>query len=229
MEYNGKEVYMGFYKEPLMKAPSQGYLGVRIQNPERTQIMCNECGQYFKRLHTKHLQKHWLSIEEYRKKNWYAKNTWMIADMESLKISKTILGKPHSIQNNREAMESRYLACTTSREIGVWKNSNERQNKFWTCHDQVKERLKNYIERFWQLPTYQSIGEDGRALFSLLKHRYNDVNIGFKVYDLPTKKLIPWSCVEYTFKDWEVVQVWYKHKNWDKLIQKIKETSLIFT
>lgn len=229
MEYNWTEVYMGFYKEPLMKAPSHGYLGVRIQNKERTHVMCNECGEFFKRLHPKHLNKHWLSIDEYRKKNWFSMNTAMISDEESLKISHKILGKPHSIQNNEEAMQNRYIACTTSRELGVWENSNERQNKFWTCHDQVGERLRNYIERFGQLPTCASIGEDGRALFSLLKHRYNDVNVWFKEYGLPTKKLIPGKCVEYTFKDWEVVQVWYRHNNWEKLIQKIKETSLLFT
>ena len=38
----------------------------------------------------------------------------MIADEESLKISHKILGKPHSIQNNKEALENRYIACSIS-------------------------------------------------------------------------------------------------------------------
>ena len=228
MEYNGKEVYMWFYKEPLMKAPVHGFLWVRIQNEDRTKVMCNECWEFFKRLHPKHLNKHWLTIDEYRKKNGFSMNTAMIADQESLNISHKILWKPHSINNNKEALENRYIACTTSRELGKWENSNERQNKYWTCHDQVWDRLKNYIERFWQLPTYASIWEDGKAIFSLLKYRYWDVNKWFKEYWLPQKDLIPWVCVEYTFSDWEVIKVWYTYNNWDKLVEKIKETSLLF-
>lgn len=228
MQYNWNEVYLGFYKEPLMKAPEHWFLWVRIQNEDRTKVMCNECWEFFKRLHPKHLNKHWLSIDEYRKKNWFSMNTAMIADQESLKISHKILGKPHAINNNIEALESRYLACTTSRELGKWENSNERQNKYWTCHDQVWDRLKKYIERFWQLPTYASIGEDWKAIYSLLKHRYWDVNIGFKEYWLPRKDIVPWVCVEYTFSDWEIIKVWYKHNNWDKLVEKIKQTSKLF-
>lgn len=228
MEYNWQQVYLGFYKEPLMKAPEHWFLGVRIQNEDRTKVMCNECWEFFKRLHPKHLNKHWLSIDEYRKKNWFSMNTAMIADEESLKISHKILGKPHSINNNREALENRYLAFITSRELWKWENSNERQNKYGTCHDQVWDRLKKYIERFWQLPTYASIWEDWKAIFSLLKHRYWDVNIGFKEYWLPRKDLVPGVCVEYTFSDWEIIRVWYKHNNWDKLVEKIKQTSKLF-
>jgi len=211
-----------------MKAPVHWFLGVRIQNEDRTKVMCNECWEFFKRIHPKHLNKHWLSIDEYRKKNWFSMNTAMIADEESLKISHKILWKPHSINNNKEALENRYIACTTSRELGKWENSNERQNKYGTCHDQVWDRLKNYIERFWQLPTYNSIWEDGKAIFSLLKHRYWDVNKWFKEYWLPQKDLIPWVCVEYTFSDWEVIKVGYTYNNWDKLVEKIKLTSPLF-
>lgn len=223
-----ENVYMGFYKEPLMKAPKFGYLWVRIQNPERTMIMCNECGNFFKRIHTKHIVKHWLTMEEYRKKNWYQKATAMCADQESINISKAILGRSHSIHLNEKALEKRVENHAKSLETGKWKNSNERQNKLWTCHDQIGERLKTYIERFWRPPTYNAMWEDWKALFSLLKHRYGSANDGFKEYWLPIKKLIPWECVEYHFSDSTIIKVWYKHDNWDQLYAKIKSTCSLF-
>lgn len=209
-----------------MPSPKFWYLWVRIQSPDRSEIMCNECWNFYKRIHTKHLQKHWLSMMEYREKHGYSKNTAMIADMESLNISRAILWKPHAINNNPESLEK----AKQSREISScsWKNSNERQNKYWTCHEQIRDRLKNYIERFWQLPSYNAMGEDWKALFSLLKHRYWDVNKWFKEYGLPTKKLYHWFCVEYTFSDWEKIQIWYKFDNWEKLIEKVKTTSYLF-
>ena len=230
MEYNGQEVYMGYYKEPLMPSENFGYLGIRIQNPERTMIMCNECWQFFKRLHTKHFQKHWLTSDEYKKKYWYNKTTGMIADQESINISKRILGKAHSIHLNSDALAIRAEnhAITLKEWKSSWENTNEMQNKNWTCIDQIGDRLKNYIERFGRPPTCNAMGDDGKALYSLLKHRYGDVNIGFREYGLPTKKLFPWECVEYTFSDNTVIQVWYKHDNWDRLYAKIRQTSKLF-
>jgi len=225
---NHDKVYMGFYKEPLMSAPNFGYLGIRIQSPDRTLLMCNECWKFYKRLHSKHLAKHGLTIEEYRKKNGYQKSTAMIADQESINISKRILGKSHSIHLNEKALEKRKESYDNWIEIGKWENTNERQNKLGTCHDQIADRLKNYIERFWRPPTYNAMWEDGKALYSLLKHRYGDVNDWFKEYWLPIKKLIPWECVEYTFKDSTIIQVGYKHDNWDRLLAKIKKTSSLF-
>jgi predicted transcriptional regulator len=70
-------------------------------------LMCNECGKFFKRLHTKHLVKHGLTSDEYKKKYGYQKTTGMIADQESINISKRILGKSHSININKEALEKR--------------------------------------------------------------------------------------------------------------------------
>lgn len=147
---NHDEIYMGFYKEPLMPAPNFGYLGIRIQSPDRTLLMCNECGKFYKRLHPKHLAKHGLTIEEYRKKNGYQKSTAMIADQESINISKRILGKSHSIHLNEKALEKRAEKHSESLKEGrsAWENTNERQNKLGTCHDQIGDRLKNYIERF---------------------------------------------------------------------------------
>lgn len=230
MEYNWKEVYMWFYKEPLMPTENFWYLWVRIQTPDRTMIMCNECGKFFKRLHTKHLIKHWLTIDEYRTKYGYNKTTSMIADQESVNISKRILGKAHSVHLNKEAQEKRKInhAKALSEWKSTWAVTNERQNWYWTCIAQVGDRLKNYIERYWRPPTYNAIGEDGKALYSMLKHRYGDINKWFRVYWLPTKKLIPWECVEYSFEDWEVIQVWYKHDNWEELYSKIKSTCKLF-
>ena len=228
-KYEWEDVYMWFYKEPLMPTEKFGYLGVRIQNPDRTMIMCNECWKFFKRIHTKHLVKHGLSMEEYRKKYWYAKNTAMIADMESLNLSHKILGKPHSINNNPEALEKSKESRENWIELWKWENSNERQNKLGTCYEQIKDRLKTYIERFWQLPSYNAMWEDWKALFSLLKHRYWDVNRWFQEYWLPTKKLKPWDCVEYRFSDWEVIRVGYKYnENWKLLIDKVMQTSNLF-
>lgn len=230
MQYNWEEVYMWFYKEPLMPTDKFWYLGIRIQNPERTMIMCNECWKFFKRLHTKHLVKHGLTIDEYKKKYGYQKTTGMVADQESINISKKILGKAHSINLNHETLEIRKEnhAIALSNWKATWENSNERQNRLGTCVAQIWERLKNYIERFWRPPTCNAMWDDGKALYSLLKHRYGDVNLGFKQYWLPIKKLIPWECVEYTFSDNTVIQVWYKHDNWDKLYAKIRQLSPLF-
>lgn len=230
MEYNWQEVYMWFYKEPLMPTENFWYLWVRIQNPERTLLMCNECWKFFKRLHTKHLVKHWLTINEYRIKYWYHKTTWMIADQESINISKKILWKAHSIHLNTEWLERRkenHIIALLEWKSS-WENSNERQNRLGTCIAQIWDRLKNYLERFWRPPTCNAMWEDWKALFSLLKHRYWDVNEWFRFYWLPTKKLIPWECVEYTFQDNTIIQVWYKHDNWDRLYAKIKQTSSLF-
>lgn len=228
MEYNWHEVYMGYYKEPLMKSSPHGFLGIRIQSTDRSQIMCNECGKFYKRLHSKHLNKHGMTMDEYREKHWYQKTTAMIADQESINISKRILWKAHSIHLNTEALEKRKEAFDAWVEIGKWKNSNERQNKLGTCHDQIADRLKSYIERFWRPPTYNAMWEDGKAIYSLLKHRYGDINEGFKEYWLPIKKLIPWECVEYHFQDSTIIEVWYKHDNWEQLFAKIKSTSSLF-
>jgi hypothetical protein len=110
----------------------------------------------------------------------------------------------------------------------IWENSNERQNRLGTCIAQIWDRLKNYIERFWRPPTCSAMGDDGKALYSLLKHRYGDINIWFREYGLPTKILIPGECVEYTFPDNTVIQVGYKHDNWDRLYAKIRQTSKLF-
>jgi hypothetical protein len=230
MQYNWEEVYMWFYKEPLMPTDKFWYLWVRIQNPDRTMLMCNECGKFFKRLHTKHLVKHRLTIDDYRKKYGYQKTTWMVADQESINISKKILGKAHSIHFNTEVMKTRREnhAIAISNWKATWENSNERQNRLGTCIAQIWERLKNYIERFWRPPTCNAMWDDGKALYSLLKHRYGDVNVWFKQYWLPIKKLIPWECVEYTFSDSTVIQVWYKHDNWDRLYAKIRQLSPLF-
>ena len=230
MEYNGQEVYMGFYKEPLMPTQKFWYLWVRIQNPDRTMLMCNECWKFFKRLHTKHLQKHGLTSDEYKKKYGYNKTTGMISDQESINISKKILGKTHSIHLNATALETRAENHSLAMQEwkATWENTNERQNQKWTCIAQIWDRLKNYLERFWRPPTYNAMWDDGKALYSLLKHRYGDVNIGFREYGLPTKVLIPGECVEYTFLDNTVIQVWYKHDNWDRLYAKIRQSSQLF-
>ncbi len=223
-----ENVYMWFYKEPLMKAPNFWYLWVRVQSEDRATLMCNECGKFFKRIHTKHLAKHWMTMEEYRKKNWYQKSTAMCADQESINISKAILWRSHSINMNEEALRKRAENHKASMENGKWENSNERQNKLGTCHDQIGERLRIYLERFWRPPTYNAMGEDGKALFSLLKHRYWTANNWFIEYWLPIKNLIPWECVEYTFQDNTIIKVWYKHDNWDQLYAKIKSTCSLF-
>lgn len=230
MEINYDECYLWFHKKPLMKAPNYWFLWVRVQSKDRDYILCNECWRFYKRLHSKHLAKHGLTIEEYRKKNGYQKSTAMIADQESINMSKRILWKTHSIHLNEKALEKRAENHSESLKEGrsAWENTNERQNKLGTCHDQIGDRLKNYIERFWRPPTYNAMWEDGKALYSLLKHRYGDVNDGFKEYWLPIKKLIPWECVEYTFKDSTIIQVGYKHDNWDRLLAKIKKTSSLF-
>lgn len=229
MEYNGQEVYMWFFKEPLMPTEKFWYLWVRIQSPDRTMIMCNECGKFFKRLHTKHLAKHWLSIDEYRSKHGYNKTTSMISDQESVNFSKKILGKAHSINNHSQEKRKINHEKALKEWKATWAVTNERQNWYGTCIAQIGDRLKNYIERYGRPPTYSAIWEDGKALYSLLKHRYGDINKWFRIYGLPTKKLIPWECVEYIFDDWEVIRVWYKHNNWDSLLDKIKQTSNLFT
>ena len=193
-------------------------------------ILCNECGKFFRRIHTKHLAKHWLTMAEYREKNGYQKTTAMCADQESINMSKRILWKAHAINKNEEALERRAEnhALALKENKSSWKNTNERQNKFWTCVDQVGDRLKNYLDRFWRPPSYNAMWEDGKALFSLLKHRYGSSNAWFEFYWLPTKKLIPWECVEYTFKDWTTIQVGYKHDNWDRLYAKIRQTCKLY-
>jgi len=220
--------YLWFYKDPLMPSPNFWYLGVRTQNAERTLIMCNECGKFFKRIHTKHLVKHWLTMEQYREKYGYQKSTAMCADQESINISKKILWKTHSIQNNREALKKRAENHAKSTENGKWKNRNGRQNEFWTCHDQIGERLRIYLERFWRPPTYSAMWEDWGALYSLLRNRYGSVNDWFKEYGLPIKHLIPWECVEYHFSDSTIIKVWYKHDNREQLYAKIKSTCSLF-
>ena len=226
IQYNWQEVYIGFAKQPLMPTDKFWYLWVKIQNLEKTRIMCCECGQFFKRIHTKHLIKHWLTMKEYKVKYGYSLTTSIIADTESLAISKRILWKAHSIEKNSEALEK----AREGRKENTWKweNSMERKNKYWTCPEQLKDRLKNYIERYWQLPTYNWLWEDWVVLYSLLKYKYWDINKWFLEYWLPTKKLKPWSYVEYTFSDGEAIKVWYNYDNWDKLVNKIKETSLLF-
>ena len=230
IQYNWQEVYIGFAKQPLMPTDKFGYLGVKIQNLEKTHIMCCECGKFFKRIHTKHLNKHWLSMLEYKKKYGYSLNTSIIADAESLAISRAILWKPHSIDKNKEALEKREIEHKKSLDEwkSKWENSMERKNKYWTCPEQIKDRLKNYIERYWQLPTYAWLWEDWKALYSLLKHKFGDINKWFKEYWLPTKKIKPWSYVEYTFSDGEKIKIGYNYDNWEKLVKKIKKTSLLF-
>lgn len=230
MEINYDECYLWFYKKPLMPTENFWYLWVRVQNPERTMLMCNECWKFLKRIHTKHLKKHGLTSDEYKKKYGYNKTTGMVADQESINISKKILGKSHSIHLNSDALVVRAENHSLSPKNwkSNWNNTNEMQNKLGTCIDQIWDRLKNYIERFWRPPTCNAMWDDGKALYSLLKHRYGDVNIGFREYGLPTKVLIPGECVEYTFSDNTVIQVWYKHDNWDRLLAKIKKTSILF-
>lgn len=154
----------------------------------------------------------------------------MIADQESINISKKILGKSHSIHLNTKALETRKENHALALQNGSssWENTNDRQNKKGTCIAQIGDRLKNYIERFGRPPTHNAMGDDGKALYSLLKHRYGDINIGFREYGLPTKIIIPGECVEYTFSDNTVIQVGYKHDNWDRLYAKIRQTSLLF-
>ena len=225
MEYTW-ETYLWFYKEPLMKTQNKWYLGVRTQSEDRTLIMCNECWEFFKRIHTKHLAKHWITMEEYKKKNWFNQTTGMVSDIESLKISHKILWKKHSINYNEDALEKAKEGRKNASYS--WNNSNERQNKFWTCIDQVGDRLKNYIERYGQLPTYASIWEDWKAIYSLLKHRYWDINKWFAEYWLPQKHILPWQYVEYVFSDATTIRVWYTYDNWDQLVEKIVKTSKLF-
>lgn len=231
MQYNWEEVYIWFAKEPLMPSPNFGYLGVKIQNPERTMIMCNECWKYFKRLHPKHLQKHWMDFIEYKRKHGYSLTTCLIADAESLAISKNILWRPHSINNNKEALEKRKENHKKALEEwkSKWENSMDRKNKFWTCPEQIKDRLRNYIERYWRLPTCDAFWEDWKAIYSLLKHKFWDINKWFREYKLPTKKIKPWQYVEYEFGDGEKIKAGYNYDNWEKITAKIKETSLLFT
>lgn len=228
--YKGIKCYIWYAKLPLMPNQTFWYKWVKIQNEERTSIMCNECGKFYKRLHTKHLKKHNLSSIEYKKKYWYSTTSSIVADIESLNISKRILWKPHSIENNKDALEKRREnhIKSLSEWASSWENSMERKNKFWTCPEQLKVRLKNYIERFWMMPTCSSIWQDWQALYSLLKHKYKNINSWFLEYWLPIKNLIPWVCVEYKFSDWEVIKIGYKYNNRDKLVKKIKETSLLF-
>jgi proteasome assembly chaperone (PAC2) family protein len=76
-------------------------------------------------------------MDEYRKKYGYQKTTGMIADQESINISKKILGKAHSIHLNSNALEKRKESFEKSVEIGKWENSNERQNRLGSCVAQI--------------------------------------------------------------------------------------------
>lgn len=230
IEYKWEKVIIWFAKEPLMPTENFWYLWVKIQNLDRTKIMCCECGKFFKRLHPTHIKKHWLTFNEYKKKYWYSQNTSLLADKESLHMSHLIMWKPHALNNQPELLEKAKAWRDKAREEWrtFWENSNERQNKYWTCYDQIKARLISYIESYWQLPTYNSIWEDWIAIYSILKHRYWDINKWFKEYWLPTKQVSPWKRVNYYFKDWDVISVGYNYNNWGKLIKKIKETSDLF-
>lgn len=229
IKYQGKKAYIGFAKVPLIPNDNGiGFKGVKLQTEKRDLIQCSECGEWKKRITSRHLMLHGTTVLEYKKKFGFNLQTSLTSDTSSLISSNNMLGLKHSFTNNKSIQRK-----GTEKLEEHWKKrkarpiSIEEKNKLGTCSEQIKQRMRSFIIRFKRLPSPSGIGADGMALWSLLRHRYGKVNKGLRELDLP-QRIQRGSHVDYVFPDNVIIKCGMQHNNYDKLIEKIKKESKLF-
>lgn len=102
IDYKGEKVFIGIAKlPPIATSNKMGFMGVKLQKEDKSKILCYECGKWVKRINGTHLRSHNLNIEQYKEKYGFNKTTVLACDNSSLVMSKIMMGKKHSLANNK--------------------------------------------------------------------------------------------------------------------------------
>lgn len=202
------KAYIGIAKKPLMPNDNGiGFKGVIIQDDSRQFIQCAGCGEWRKKLQDTHFKKcSKLTQEQYKVK-------FDILDGQSLVADETSLRYAESANKNREAIElfKRNQAKNSAKSIKSTKNKRRNrfkeikdtvqwQNRFGTCEEQLKSRLKEFILINKELP---SSWNRGQALYKALVSRFGNCSKGLKHYGLPYRERVGTN-LKFTFPDFTV-------------------------
>lgn len=178
------KVYTGVAKEPLMENKSgHGYQGVLLQDETRQFVQCSNCGEWFKKISVKHLEKcsngEIESVNDYKERFGLLKTTGLVSDETSLRLTENALKNKVSIGRRAGTRRGRNGGLMQKGKY----STREYENKFGTCPKQLKARLKEFILQNRELPNSHN---KGGALAKALWKKFGGVAKAMKHYKLPT-------------------------------------------
>ena len=179
--------FLGVAKSPLQIVTNgYGYKGVLLQTDNREFIQCHVCGKWLRQIQQKHLDKHNIDKDQYRKAYGLMKTTALVSDAMSESLSiRAILRNKVSPNSNKHLNNARATAMSRMANH-VKKDNVEYNNRFGLCEQQLGYRLVEFVKKYKDLPSRSTKGEGG-MITKALHRRYGSTNDGFKHYGLPVR------------------------------------------
>lgn len=169
---NGK-AYIGINKEPLMPVPDgHGYLGVVLQDGNRQLIQCHKCGEWLKKLGSKHLVKDGFKDHlEYKSKYSLYLGEGLVADETSLNLTRNFITIKQQ-QGLRKGNTAEARSKSTETNI-ISRSSLQWKNKHGNCPEQLKSRMRQFIIDNHELPNSHN---RGAALYKAIRRYYGNLS-----------------------------------------------------
>jgi hypothetical protein len=214
------KAYIGINKKPLMpNKDGFGFQGVLLQDENRCLIQCNSCGEWFKRLTSKHTQNcSGLTIRDYKRKYGLNLTQGLVSDDMSLIYTKCCLKNKQKIK----PMSKNFL--DKIRKKSRVNRTRQMENKHGTCPEQLKQRTIEFVKCNREFP---SSSNRGRALYKAIVRRFGSLGKGLKFFGFPHFKRIGTNYI-YTFPDYTVFKFNInKFDQREELYNLIKQKCLI--
>ncbi len=178
------KAYIGINKEPLMRAADggHGFQGVVLQDEDREYIQCHSCGKWAQKITSSHIKKCCdLSVIEYKKKYGIYKNTGLVSDETSLRLTQACLKNKQHNHSYEVNFKGKNGARAVPDNTGS-KHAMEFHNRYGTCPLQLKIRLCEFINCNRELPAQ---GNRGRTIYKALVSRYGSWGHALQSNGLP--------------------------------------------
>lgn len=190
------KVDVGKSNPPLMPTENYGFLGVVLQTHDGSAVQCNECGQWGRTIHPKHLATHDLTPLSYKLK--YSIGRLQVLSCDQYREEKRVacIERKSYLNLSPFTKEQRKKGIKAVLKIrnGKTNGSMTRRNKTGSCPLQLMKRVRDYIHENHELPT-QAKEEN---LIGLLKYYYGSRNIAFEEWGLPTvEKVGHWNYIRF--------------------------------
>lgn len=183
INHDGRKVYIGTAKQPLMKA-GYGFNGVLAQDEHRQLVQCHACKEWLIQISPKHLKRcSGLTTREYKKQYGLNYTQALISDAEAYKRTQRVLCDAFTQRSGHFDKETQINAGKKGAITNKKRTSMQKYNSTGTCPLQLKTQLIEFIKCNRELPSKYN---RGRKLFENLTNRYGSISNAYQEIGLPT-------------------------------------------